>query len=52
MEENMRPFLTQIRRLILVLARLVTKPFALPLESWDLELEQHEIDRQLAYGRD
>ncbi len=48
----MRTVLTLIRRFIRELARLATSPFALRLDSWDLELEQHEIDRELAFGRD
>lgn len=48
----MRSVLIKVHRLVLWLAQLATRRFTLPLEPWDLQLEQHEIDSQLAFGRD
>ncbi len=52
MEGHMISIPHKIKRLALRLAQQATNRLTVPLDSWDLQLDQDEIERQLAYGRD
>ncbi len=48
----MTSILRTIKRVVLRLAQHATNRLTVPLDAWDLQLDQHEIERELAYGRD